>query len=177
MYHLTDQQIDFILDDIRAEGITMEDLQQNLLDHACILIEENLEEGGDFMAYYTSTIRSFYRQELRELEEEAIFLDRHPLHILLSRGQFFVLLFALFIGPYIAYDITWAFTTGRVNGFCLPMEVLAGTFVFALFPLLTLLVLLLTPDRLDPVIPRRAKILLGFRPFIRIIPEHPPFHT
>ena len=70
MYTLSDQQVDFILDDIRQHGIQIEDLQQNLLDHICILVEQNLEENGDFEQYYSSVISSFYRQEMREIEEE-----------------------------------------------------------------------------------------------------------
>lgn len=30
-------------------------------------------------------------------------------------------------------------------------------------------VLYLTPDRLDPVIPRRSKVLIGIHPFIQIV--------
>ncbi|HTQ27444.1 MAG TPA: DUF3592 domain-containing protein [Puia sp.] len=41
---------------------------------------------------------------------------------------------------------------------------------YALLPLLILLVLYLTPDRLDPLIPRKSKIVLGKRPFVRILP-------
>jgi hypothetical protein len=74
MYCLNDQQIDFILNDIRARGVKLEDLQLNLLDHVCILIEQNLEENGDFERYYFSVIKRFYREELQEIEEETILL-------------------------------------------------------------------------------------------------------
>jgi hypothetical protein len=40
-----------------------------------------------------------------------------------------------------------------------------------LFPVLTTAVLFLTPDRFDPLIPWRSKILIGFKPFIRILPD------
>ena len=68
MYQLDDQQIDFILSDLRQRGIRTESLRLNLLDHICILIEENLEKGGDFYHYYTTVLPSFYKQELRELD-------------------------------------------------------------------------------------------------------------
>src|SRR5258708_3020073 len=83
MYTINDQQIDFILNDLHERGITLESMQQNLLDHICILIEENLEEGGDFGLFYASVIRDFYKHELRELEEETLFLlnykNNHPM--------------------------------------------------------------------------------------------------
>lgn len=70
MYRLSDQQIDWILDDIRRGGIETEDLQSNLLDHICCIIESELEENGDFEQFYSSVITRFYKQKLIEVEEE-----------------------------------------------------------------------------------------------------------
>ena len=74
MYCINDRQIDYILSDIRARGVEMEDLQYNLLDHICCLIEQNLEENGDFEGFYKKTIPKFYKHELWEIEEETITL-------------------------------------------------------------------------------------------------------
>ncbi len=54
MYPIIDQQIAYILNDIDARGITLKGLRESLLDHICIIIEQNLEEGGDFERFYTS---------------------------------------------------------------------------------------------------------------------------
>ncbi len=72
MYCITDQQVDYILNDIRRNGVETEDLQLNLLDHVCCIIEQNLEGDDDFEAFYHKTIRQFYKSELREIEEETI---------------------------------------------------------------------------------------------------------
>jgi hypothetical protein len=45
------------------------------------------------------------------------------------------------------------------------------TSVYALFPLLVLIVLYCTPERFDPLIPRNAIIEIGRKPFLKII--HP----
>jgi hypothetical protein len=74
MYCLNEKQIDFILDDIRRNGVELEDLQSNLLDHICCIIEQELEENGDFEQFYFSTIKKFYKKDLREIEEETISL-------------------------------------------------------------------------------------------------------
>ncbi len=74
MYHLSEHQINFILDDIRARGVEMESLQQDLHDHICCIIENQLEANGDFMQFYDTVIKSFYKKELREIEEETISL-------------------------------------------------------------------------------------------------------
>ena len=72
MYKLSDQQIDYILNDIGARGVEMESLQQNLLDHICCVIENNLEENGDFENFYQKTIKTFYKDALWEIEEETL---------------------------------------------------------------------------------------------------------
>ncbi len=74
MYHLSDQQINHILNDIRARGVEMESLQNDLLDHVCCIIENKLEESGDFERFYESIIKTFYKKELKEIEEETITL-------------------------------------------------------------------------------------------------------
>ncbi len=70
MYPISEKQIDFILDDIRRNGIELEDIQQNILDHVCCIIESELEENGDFEQFYATTISTFYRSSLAEIEEE-----------------------------------------------------------------------------------------------------------
>ncbi|MFC5269283.1 hypothetical protein [Adhaeribacter terreus] len=74
MYCLSEKQIDFILHDIRARGVEMETLQHDLLDHVCCIIEQNLEANGNFEDFYFATIQTFYKQELKEIEEETLFL-------------------------------------------------------------------------------------------------------
>jgi len=74
MYQLNDKQIEFIAADIKKRGIEMEDLHNNILDHVCCMIENNLEENGDFEKFYSNSIVKFYKNELWELEEETISL-------------------------------------------------------------------------------------------------------
>lgn len=74
MYCITEQQIEYILNDIRRNGVEMEDLQLNLLDHICCIIEQELKEGDEFESFYQRTVRRFYKTELQEIEAEAILL-------------------------------------------------------------------------------------------------------
>ena len=178
MYCLSDQQIDFILTDIRSHGITTESLQNDLLDHICILIEQNLEPDGDFQSFYSSVIKSFYKQELREIEEQTAFLLTYSNHWVLGKNQFFLLLAAVLIGPFIGFALacTWMVNLSQIHDWRMPEDATGGMLVFALYPLLVFLILFLTPDRFDPLIPRHSKILIGIRPFIKIIPggDMPP---
>ena len=171
MYCLSDKQVDFIAIDIRQRGIHLDGLHENLLDHICIIIEEKLEKDEEFETVYAAVIRSFYSSELKEIEEEALFLVRYNHHVVLSRGLFFTILFSIFIGPFIAYDALWLINSYAEYGLYLPQKVWGASFVYSLFPLLILLVLFFTPERLDPLIPRKSKVLIGIRPFIKIIPS------
>jgi hypothetical protein len=169
MYPLNEQQIDFILRDIHARGIRLESLQYDLLDHICIMIEQKLQKEEDFQTCYEATVSTFYRKELREIEAETLFLLARRNRLVLSRTQFFLLLFTVFIGPFVSCDLAWLVTSGPAAGWRIPLHVWAPTVVYSLFPLLILLVLLLTPARLDPLIPTKSKVLLGIKPFIKII--------
>lgn len=74
MYQISDKQIDYIFNDISARGVEMESLQQNLVDHVCCIIEQNLEANGDFEDFYQQTIKTFYKDALWEIEEETLLL-------------------------------------------------------------------------------------------------------
>jgi hypothetical protein len=172
MATLTDEQIDYVVADLHAHGIRLEGLRDNLLDHICILLEEKLDAGGNFEAEYAGVITTFYRTALCELEEEALFLAslRGP-HVLLSRRLFFLGVLTLVLSPYLVYIATWWWVLRPAGDGRQLLDVLDFVLVFSLFPLLITLVIFLTPDRFDPLIPWRSKILLGFRPLIRVLPE------
>lgn len=85
MYRLTDEQIEYILDDIRRGGIGLEDLQYNLLDHICCILERDLKETDDFEGVYRRTVRQFYDRELCEIEEQAIHLSNTKNHYTMKK--------------------------------------------------------------------------------------------
>lgn len=74
MYTLSEQQIDFIVNDIKNRGVEIEDLQLNLLDHICCIIECEFEMDENFENFYEKTISKFFKKELKEIEEETILL-------------------------------------------------------------------------------------------------------
>ena len=140
MFAITDQHIDFVLRDLDARGIKTPDLQQNLLDHLCILAERDLADGDDFYVYYRSVIPSFYREELAEIEAETRFLLRHrgP-WLLLCRLHSFGL-FVILVGPFIGFDllevVAWGMASaarvGRVvDLYAVPFSGLAGDRAYA----------------------------------------------
>ena len=70
MYSITEDQVSFILDDIKARGIVLEDLQDNLLDHMCCVIENEMPESADFYKFYEHILPKFFKRKLSEIQEE-----------------------------------------------------------------------------------------------------------
>jgi hypothetical protein len=48
-------------------------------------------------------------------------------------------------------------------------DIWLGTISYAIFPILLIITLFVMPEKLDPIIPRKSKILFGKRPFLKII--------
>jgi hypothetical protein len=70
MFVLSEQQVSFILDDIKRNGIELEELQLNLLDHICCIIENEMEPGEHFEEFYRKIIPRFFKRKLGEIQEE-----------------------------------------------------------------------------------------------------------
>jgi hypothetical protein len=149
--------------------------------------------------------------------------------VILTRNQFFLLLFMLVVVPFLANKIIWLANSRQTNGRMwytghgnlgsalgistyaviryrvdkdslyfnnnVNLDIRPGTIVpvrykksnpsdavvddfvsiwvetlvYALFPILILLVLFLMPERFDPIIPKKSKVVLGKKPFIQIV--------
>lgn len=62
MHNVTDDEIEFILNDITKKGVLIEDVRYNILDHVCCIIENELPIGGNFKEFYENTIARFYKK-------------------------------------------------------------------------------------------------------------------
>ncbi|MCF8254126.1 MAG: hypothetical protein K9H61_03230 [Bacteroidia bacterium] len=85
MYVISEDQIDYILADIAAQGVTDEHLQNNILDHVCCLLENSAEPILDFEASYRKHIESFYKNNLKEIEVEANLLINFKHYYLMKK--------------------------------------------------------------------------------------------
>lgn len=70
MVKVSDEQVDFILREIRAHGVTIDDLQWNLLDHMCCIIENEMSETDNFEQFFQRLLPRFFNDNLREIQEE-----------------------------------------------------------------------------------------------------------
>lgn len=74
MFYLTDEHIDFIISDVAKKGITEKDLQENIVDHICCVLEEELTLNENFKAKYKEVVSRFFKHDLKEIQKEANFL-------------------------------------------------------------------------------------------------------
>lgn len=127
MYRISDEQIDYIINDIRARGVDMESLQQNLLDHMCCVIEQNLKEGEDFEKFYQTTIKTFYKEALWEIEEETIqlltFKNYYKMKkIMISSG--------IFSAITLSVGILFKFMHWPGAAICILLGIVSASFIF-----------------------------------------------
>jgi hypothetical protein len=70
MHRITNHEVDFILSDIESRGIVLEDLRDNLLDHLCCIVEDEMNEGENFKQFYESVLPRFFKEKLEEIQTE-----------------------------------------------------------------------------------------------------------
>lgn len=127
MYCLSDSQIEFILNDISARGIETVSLQQDLLDHICCIIEQQLEENGDFERFYLATIGTFYKTELREIEVETSYLLTHKNYYVMKKIMLYSGTFAAVV---LSFGIILKFMHWPGAAICIVLGLFALSFIF-----------------------------------------------
>ncbi len=70
MARVTNEQVDYILDDLSSRGIVLEDLRDDLLDHLCCIIECEMSEDDNFYRFYESVLPRFFKESLGEIQRE-----------------------------------------------------------------------------------------------------------
>ena len=74
MSSLTDLQVELIRGDIRQNGIEMSDLEDDLLDHICCALEEELDVNSSFESAYSKIKSLVCPNGYREIQEETTYL-------------------------------------------------------------------------------------------------------
>lgn len=80
MYYLPEEKVDWILEDIRSQGLTYERLEGELLDHICCVVEEAMwEQEMAFEDAYQQTVTAFGQQGILKVQKDTIRLaQRRP---------------------------------------------------------------------------------------------------
>lgn len=68
MVSLTDEQVELVRQEILNRGISLPDLQVDLLDHMCCILENELSEGDDFVTFFHAMLPRFFHDNLHEIQ-------------------------------------------------------------------------------------------------------------
>jgi hypothetical protein len=134
MYVLTDEQIAFIRNDIRRNGIELEELQLDLLDHICCVLETEFTAENDFEAFYQSILPRFYKRSLREIQEET--------HLLLTFKNYYAMKKIMIIsGTFSAFTVLIGslFKVMHWPGAALLFVIAIALFSFVFLPILSVI--------------------------------------
>lgn len=70
---LTNEHIDYIIKDLNYRGIVADDIQDELIDHVCSSVEEQMNGGEKFIDAYSKILKSFgHTNGLREIQKKSI---------------------------------------------------------------------------------------------------------
>ncbi|MEY4521408.1 MAG: hypothetical protein RIT10_593 [Bacteroidota bacterium] len=157
MYVLTDEQIAFILNDIRRNGIELEELQLDLLDHICCVIESEVTPEKNFEEVYRSILPRFYKRSLREIEEET--------QLLLTFKNYYAMKKVMIIsGTFSAFTFTIGslFKIMHWPGAALLLQAGIVFFCFLFLPILSIL-------KVKEQKQRKDKLLIGIATIFAIV--------
>jgi len=152
MFKLNDKHIDYIYHDLNKRGIVLQDLKENIVDHVCCIIEQEMPPEADFKDYYNNIINRFFNTQLKELQQETDTLLHNTYLPFLKKsiqisGIFSVVL--LLIGTYCKFNL--------LNG--AGVMLLLGTLLFA-FAFIPSLILLKFKDNSSKT--NMVLVVLGF---------------
>lgn len=71
---LSDEKIELIRREIDRSAISIQELKDDLLDHFCCFIEEELRKGNSFEASYSLAVEQICPNGLDEIQRETVFL-------------------------------------------------------------------------------------------------------
>ena len=157
MYVLKDEQVKFILEDIRRNGIESEELQLDLLDHICCVIETEMLTDKNFDELYRSVIPRFYKRELKEIQEET--------QLLLTFKNYYTMKKVMIIsGAFSAlcFTISYLFKIMHWPGALLLFQAGIVLFCFLFLPILSIL-------KVKEQKQRKDKLLIGIATLFGIV--------
>jgi hypothetical protein len=93
---ITDQQLIFISKKISESAISSKDIQDDLIDHFCCLVEIEMQRGKSFDEAYASAYQQTTPNGFGEIQHESFFLLNHKKIILMKQFTYITgYLFAL----------------------------------------------------------------------------------
>jgi putative ABC transport system permease protein len=80
---LTNEHIDYIMKDLAYRGIVLEGFQDEVIDHLCILVEKEMNEGKRFIDAYHKGLKKFgYTEGLRQTQKQVLKTDNQTTRLM-----------------------------------------------------------------------------------------------
>lgn len=158
MYQISDRQIDYMLHHLQQNGINNEDLQNNIVDHICCILEQQLLPEQHFESAFQNILSTFYNHHLKELEEETqnllTFKNYYAMRkfmmysggiaaIVFAAGSFFklmhwpgagiMLVSAIFLFAFVFLPLVFVLKSKEVNSGLEKLTIALGTLLAILF--------------------------------------------
>lgn len=83
---LTENQIDFIYQDLRQRGMRLDELTESLLDHICCAIEQ--DHDSSFENAYQRALAAFGSDGLERTQRETIQIINHKREIIMKKFMY-----------------------------------------------------------------------------------------
>jgi hypothetical protein len=74
MAELNHKQVDVIYDLVLDHGVSYRELQMDIVDHLCCMVEQKMDSGSDFRESLTLSTKEFGIQTLPEIQEATLYL-------------------------------------------------------------------------------------------------------
>lgn len=78
---LTDSQIKRIQNEVEKQNVTFSHLKEDILDHLCCEIENEINKGTDFDSAFNTTFKAIGDDGIKKIENETIFLIDYKIFI------------------------------------------------------------------------------------------------
>ncbi|UII22164.1 ABC transporter permease [Fulvivirga ligni] len=80
---LNDEHINYIISDLRYRGVVLDGLDDELIDHICILVEQKMDQGLRFIEAYQQALKNFGHEEsLLKVQHQTLQINNNSNNIM-----------------------------------------------------------------------------------------------
>lgn len=157
MNYLTNSDIDFISKEISNSGIVSSELKEDLIDHFCCVVEDEMKKGKNFKDSYEKAYQDICPNGFEEIHKETIFLlTKKKINIM--KKSLFLLGIIILMGT----SIGLFFKTMHWPGANIIWTVSSLALIFGFFPSLFIF---LYKKEVNKVFSNKLKHILGYLGF------------
>lgn len=86
--NLTDEQVDFIRNNVESQGLTIDTLKEDIVDHLCCVVEIEMKRGKDFHISFQQAIQELAPKGIQEIQNSTLFLLNSKKIIIMKKFKY-----------------------------------------------------------------------------------------